>query len=148
MKKFDFRLKGFLRIKEFEERNAWNEVLKQEGRVNAIQNRMTTLATGVHESRQQLSTPSIGADAAGRWQLAEESIRGMNAQIEVLQKEFALESKTLERLLHRHREAKKEAKILTNYKDRKKSEFNDIKAKHDEIQRTEFSTQSHLRKVK
>lgn len=148
MKKFDFRLKGFLRIKEFEERNAWNEVLKQEGRVNAIQNRITTLATGIHDSRQQLSAPNIGADAAGRWQLAEESIRGMNAQIEVLQKEYALEAKTLERLLYRHREAKKEAKIISNYKDRKKSEFEDLKAKQEEIQRTEISTQSYIRKVK
>jgi flagellar export protein FliJ len=146
MKKFNFRLTGFLKIKEFEEKNAWNEVLKQEGRVNALKRRIDTLIEAVHESRQQLSDPDMGPSTAGRWQLAEESIAGQTAQISVLEKEYLLEKKTLEKLIFRHSEIKKEAKIIDNYKARKKSEFADAKAKNEEIQRNEFATQSFLRK--
>jgi len=146
MKKFNFRLSGFLRIKEFEEKNAWNEVLQQEARLNALRKRLDTLSTGIHESRRQLSDPDMGASAAGRWQVAEESIRGMTAQTKVLENEYALEMKTLEKLVHRHREIKKEARILENYKERKHHDFVEEKAKADEIQRNEFATQSFIRR--
>ncbi len=148
MKKFNFRLSGFLRIKEFEEKNAWNEVLQQENRVSSIKSRMNTLHESIHENRTRLSQSQASQNPMAQWQWAEESIEGQKAQIAILEKEYQLELKTLEKLVARHREINKEAKIISNYKDRKKEEFIEDKSKLEELQRNEYATLSHMRRMK
>jgi flagellar export protein FliJ len=143
MKKFNFRLGGYLRIKEFEEKNAWNEVLKQEKRTQSLKDKIDDLTMDIHNTR--LATVDT-SQAVPQWALADEAIRGMTARITELQKEYAVEMKTLEKLVLKHRETKKEAKIVNNYKDRKKNEFEEEKNKIEDKQRIDISTQSFMRK--
>ena len=146
MKKFNFRLAGYQRIKAFEEKNAWNEVLKQEARVLKIKQAMDNLEMDIRKGREDMSR--VGENSVPRWHLAEEAIGGLTARIQQLQQEYNAEMRLLEKLVIKHREAKKEAKIIENYEDRKRAEFKEDKAKHDEIQRNETATQSFMRKVK
>lgn len=145
MKKFNFRLAGLLRIREFEEKNAWNEVLKQESRLQNIKNKIDNLQMGIASSRQ-MTLPAEHASVLSNWQLAEEAISGMGARIEILELEYAQETKLLEKLVARHQEAKKESKILENFKERKSTEFKVEKNKMEAKQSIDFATQSHMRK--
>lgn len=149
MKKFNFRLNGYLRIKEFEEKNAWNEVLKQEARIQNLKNKIDNLNMTILQSRERMNQVGReqGTDAA-HLQMVEESITGMKAHIETLAQEHARESKTLEKLVLKHREIKKESKIITNFKERKKSDYDKERDKQIEKQSADFATQSFLRKVK
>jgi len=148
VKKFNFRLAGYLRIKEFEEKNAWNEVLKQEARTSVLQNKIDNLNMRIRESREAASRAgqASGATAAETHLLAE-SIIAMGAQVVALQSDLEVEMKILEKLVAKHRETKKDAKVINNFKDRKKNDFEKEKAKSEEKQRHDFSTQSFIRKV-
>lgn len=149
MKKFNFRLTGYLRIKEFEEKTAWNEVLKQEARTSQIKNKIDNLIMSIHTNREGLTQTGGGETPdVARWQLINESITGMNAQIGLLQQEYAVEAKILERLVNKHRDLKRESKVIENYKDRKRVEFKEEKQKQADQQRQDFSMQSHIRKAK
>ncbi len=146
MKKNQFRLKSFLRIKEFEEKNAWSEVLRQETRVQLIVQQIDQLKNQLKVTRTKSSTVGL-EDGAQLYELnlANESILGTNVKIDQLKTEQFREEKILERLRTKHIEAKKELKTIEKLKEKNALEFKTLRDKYEAKQTNEIAQQMHVR---
>lgn len=149
MKPFQFRLKNFLKIKEFEEKNSWNEVLKQESRAFNIKNKIDNLNMTMQKSREERDQIGINPmmDQAHAT-LINESLTALEARGEALHKEYLVELKTLEKLKEIHSEKRKEAKILDKFKDRKKAEYKVDREKVEQKQSNEIAGNLYTRRDK
>lgn len=146
MKKNQFRLQSFLRIKEFEEKNAWSEVLRQEGRINLIVQEINQLKDLQQATRKKSSR--IGLDQGPQLYeltLADESISGTNVRIDLLKVDQAREEKVLEKLRLKHIEAKKELKTIEKLKEKSTQEFKTTRDKFEAKQTNEIAQQMYNR---
>ncbi|MBY0385190.1 flagellar FliJ family protein [bacterium] len=118
MKKHQFRLESYLKIKQFEEKNSWNEVLQQSARVNYLENQIDDLFKQQSLARKKASLVGFKKESAvHEFMLVDESIAGTQARIEELQKSLFKEKKTLEILKNKHIESKKELKTIEKLKE-------------------------------
>jgi flagellar export protein FliJ len=130
---FKFRLAAYHKLKQYEEKSSWNEVLKQEGLVSNLTQQIDTIKTTVAELREKLS--QIGVPGGTKIIDAEtlnESIHAFLVRTERIRREKVAEEKTLEVLKQKYFEKKKEAKIIDNLKDRKMAEHKKVEAKKDD----------------
>ena len=124
MKAFQFRLKNYLKIKEFEEKNSWNEVLKQESRALNLKNKIDNLYITMQKSRAERDQIGINPNVDQmRASLINESLQGLDARVKALHQEYQVELKLLEKLKDIHSEKRKEAKVIDKLQERKKKEF-------------------------
>jgi flagellar export protein FliJ len=147
LKKYQFRLESYLKIKEFEEKNSWSEVLAQEARVASIQSQMDQLEFQRGQIRFKLSL--IGQQRGpGLYEidLGEESLNATKKRLENLAIDLEKEKKLLERLKIKHAEAKKELKTIEKLKEREKIEYKSLKEKMDSKNITEIAGQMYLRR--
>lgn len=145
MKKFNFRLDSFLKIKQFEEKIAWNEVLKQEGRVSIIQEQIDTTHMSIQAAREEMSR--VGDHhSIHTAQLNQMSIEGLSFKLKDLQFSLKKEIALLHKLKERHFEFKKEAKSLETYKENKKNDYKQEIKKKDILRLSEVGTQKHSRR--
>lgn len=135
MRAFKFRLESYFKLKVHEEKNAWREVLKQQGRVYQIEESIHTISSAIADARTQLSQ----GHHIGTAVLVEESTRALQVKLQMLQKEKSIEEKTLEVLRQKYMEKKKDSKIMENLKNKKKSDFLTEKAKRDQKNLEEIS---------
>lgn len=140
MKEFKFRLESYLKLKVYEEKNAWSEVLKQQGRVYQIEESIHNINRAMSEGREKLAQDSSVS------QLVEESINALNVKLKMLYQEKIAEEKTLDILLKKHMEKKKEAKIIENLKNKKKADFTKEKSKKDQNNLEEIARTLRLTK--
>ena len=147
---FKFRLDSYLKLKQHEEKSAWNEVLKQQGRVSLIQDSIDTVDSAMTAAREALS--GLGGEhvySFGQAQIIEESLSAQSVKLQSLFREKANEERTLEILKQKYFEKKRDAKIIENLKDRKKAEFDKGQSKledknNEEIARTMMQTRKKL----
>lgn len=146
MKKNSFRLQTFLRIKEFEEKNAWSEVLRQEAQVHLIVQEISNLKNQQKIARKNSSTVGL-VNGAQLYELnlAHESIIGTDVKIEHLKVEQAREEKILDKLRAKHIESKKELKTIEKLKEKNSLEFKVARDKYEAKQTNEIAQQMHLR---
>lgn len=130
---FKFRLESYLKLKTHEEKSAWNEVLKQQGRVSKIQEAIDTINEAMSAARAGLTEGGNKKSYSfGEAQIVEESLSAQSARLKQYFKEKANEERTLEILKQKYFEKKRDAKTIENLKDRKKTEFNKEESKLDE----------------
>lgn len=130
---FKFRLESYFKLKVHEEKSAWNEVLKQQGRVSKLQEAIDTIKEAMGAARAGLSeSGSNKVFRAGEASIVEESLSGLTVKIQNLLKEKSGEERTLEMLKQKYAEKKRDAKILENLKDRKLAEYSKEQAKLDD----------------
>lgn len=130
---FKFRLESYYKLKVHEEKSAWNEVLKQQGRVSQIQKAVDTIQEAMSAARAGLSeSGGKKQHSPGEALIVEESLSALSVKVKHLLREKANEEKTLEILKIKYSEKKRDAKILENLKDRKLTEFNKEQAKTDD----------------
>lgn len=145
MRAFKFRLDSYLKLKEHEEKTAWNEVLKQQSRVLKIEKQMDNINEAISNGRQMLS--AVGVEVQynmGAAQVAEESIHALSIKMDILNKERELELKTLETLKQKFFEKKKDAKTMNNLKERKKADFKIKHSKDEQIKIEEMTSKMLL----
>jgi len=153
MGRFKFRLDSYLNLKVHEEKSAWNEVLKQQGRVSEIEDYIHTINEAMSAARADLSVSGGNGDySAGKAVLVEESLSALTVKLQFLFSEKAKEEKILEVLKLKYFEKKKDAKIIENLKDRKKAEFvkersKEEDKKNEEIARTMAQSRELIRKL-
>jgi flagellar export protein FliJ len=146
MKKHTFRMESYLRIKEFEEKLSWSEVLTQMGRVNSVTQKIITLKDQQKNIRKKTSMFGLNeGPQLYELSLAGESIIGTSARIESLTLELRNEEKILERLRVKHVEAKKELKTIEKIKENDKARFKQHKEKMDLKTTSEIALQMHNR---
>ena len=146
MKKNNFRLQSFLRIKEFEEKNAWSEVLRQEARIHLIAQEISRLINQQKMTRKNSSTVGLAHGAQlYELNLANESILGTDVKIENLKLEQAREENILDRLRAKHIEAKKELKTIEKLKEKNTFEFKNLRDKYEAKQTNEIAQQMYIR---
>jgi flagellar biosynthesis chaperone FliJ len=124
MKAFKFRLENYLKIKEFEEKNSWNEVLKQEARVALVKKKIEEMWTTMQRSREEKNL--LGSDPKvnqAKVELINDSLIGLEARMVSYRREYQVEMKLLEKMMEVHAEKRKDAKIIDKFKGRKKQEF-------------------------
>ncbi len=146
MKKHQFRMESYLKIKEFEEKMSWSEVLIQMGRVNALMQRITKLKDQQKSIRQKTSL--IGQNQGPQiyeLSLAGESLEGTKAKIESLLLELRNEERILERLRLKHVEAKKELKSIEKLKENNLKDYKILRDKKDLKITAEVALQMHNR---
>jgi flagellar export protein FliJ len=146
MKKHRFRLDSYLKIKEFEEKLSWSEVLTQMGRVSAIVQKINHLKEQQKNIRKKTSL--IGQDQGPQiyeLSLAGESIEGTKVKIESLMLELRNEERILERLRLKHVESKKELKTIEKVKENDFKAFKIEKDKKDLKTTSEIALQMHNR---
>ena len=146
MKKHRFRLDSYLKIKEFEEKLSWSEVLTQMGRVSAIVQKINQLKEQQKSIRKKTSL--IGQDQGPQiyeLSLAGESIEGTKVKIESLMLELRNEERILERLRLKHVESKKELKTIEKVKENDFRAFKIEKDKKDLKTTSEIALQMHNR---
>lgn len=137
MKKHQFRLEAYLKIKQFEEKNSWNEVLQQMARVNSIEDKIESLSKQQSIVRKNVSMIGLKKQSVvHEFLLADESITGTQARIEDLKKSLVKEKKTLEILRNKHIESKKELKTIEKLKENDLLKFK-IKKEKIENKRTD-----------
>jgi len=141
MRSFKFRLESYFKLKVHEEKSAWKEVLKQQGRVYQIEESIHNIQSAITSAREQLSR----GHHIGTALLVEESIRGLMTKVQILEKEKAVEGKTLDILRQKYFEKKKDSKILENLKDKKRSDFLAEKRKKDQNLIEEISRMLQVR---
>lgn len=121
---FKFRLDSYLKLKTHEEKSAWNEVLKQQGRVSEIQEAIDTINEAMTAARAALSDGGSKKEYSfGEAQIVEESLSAQSVKLKYLFREKANEERTLEILKQKYFEKKRDAKTIENLKDRKKAEY-------------------------
>jgi flagellar biosynthesis chaperone FliJ len=149
VKSFKFRLAGYLKIKEFEEKNAWNEVIKQETRVTAVKTKIEALITKMEERKAERSqvglNPAITQVSAD---LISQSLEALDVRLKGMIKEYQAEMMVLEKLRDQHNEKKKEAKIIDKYQDRKKKDFKVQLDKLEQKQTNESAANLYIRREK
>ncbi|MCC6137124.1 MAG: hypothetical protein IT287_00705 [Bdellovibrionaceae bacterium] len=145
---FKFRLESYFKLKAHEEKNAWNEVLKQQGRVSQIEDYIHTIKEAMTAARAGLSASGSKTEySLGQAQITEESLSAMTIKVKHLQREKMAEEKTLELLKQKYFEKKKDAKIMENLKERKKAEFVKEQSKKEDNNNEEIArTMAQARK--
>jgi flagellar export protein FliJ len=146
MKKHRFRMESFLKIKEFEEKLSWTEVLSQMGRVTAIVQKINHLKSQQKTIRKNMSM--IGQNQGPQLyelSLAGESIEGTKVKIENLLLEQRNEEKILERLRLKHLESKKDLKTIEKLKENDLRNFKIERDKRDLKTTSEIALQMHNR---
>lgn len=146
MMKHRFRMESYLKIKEFEEKISWTEVLAQMNRVTAIVQKITQLKNQQKAIRKNISM--IGQNQGPQLyelSLAGESIEGTKVKIESLLLEQRNEEKILERLRLKHVEAKKELKTIEKLKENDLKNFKIDRDKKDLKTTSEIALQMHNR---
>lgn len=124
MAAFKFRLESYFKLKTHEEKTAWNEVLKQQGRVSLLEESIHTIIEAMSAARAGLSASGSKTDfSTGQAQITEESLSAMTIKVKRLQQEKMAEERTLELLKNKYFEKKRDAKIIENLKERKKTEY-------------------------
>ena len=147
MKKYQFRLEAYLKIKQFEEKNSWNEVLQQMARVNSIEERIESLNQQQSLVRKNISKVGLKkASVVHEFLLADESISGTQARIEDLKKSLLKEKKLLEILKNKHIESKKELKTFEKLKENDVSRFKIKKDKMENKRTDELAQQMFQRR--
>lgn len=150
---FKFRLDSYLKLKVHEEKSAWNEVLKQQGRVSDIEDSIHTINEAMSAARADLSASGgVGKHSAGKADLVEESLSALTVKLKILFNEKAKQEKLLEVLKQKYFEKKKDAKIIENLKERKRVEYTKEYAKqedknNEEIARTMAQSKEIIRKL-
>jgi flagellar export protein FliJ len=140
MKAFKFRLENYLKIKEFEEKNSLNEVLKQEGVLLEVRMKIERIMDIMHASREEKNL--LGRDPSvdsAKVDLINESLIGLNARMNIFRREYQVQATLLEKLKVAHAEKRKDAKIIEKLKDRKKKEFNVARDKVEQKQTNEVA---------
>lgn len=146
MKKHQFRLQNYLKIKEFDEKISWTDVLKQEARIHEIQDQIHRIVESQKNSHKK--STQIGLRAGPQLyelDLTLESIAGLDVRLRALQTTLAQEEKILERLKQKHIEAKKELKIVEKLKANDEEKFKIFKNKQDEKRTNEVAQQVYLK---
>jgi flagellar protein FliJ len=149
MKAFKFRLENYLKIREFEEKNSLNEVLRQEGRLLEVRSKIEHLMDIMHSSREEKNL--LGRDArvdSAKVELINDSLVGLNARMNVFRREYQVEATQLEKLKAVHAEKRKDAKIIEKLKERKKKEFNVARDKVEQKQTNEAASNLFNRREK
>jgi flagellar export protein FliJ len=139
-------MESYLKIKEFEEKISWTEVLSQMSRVAAIVQKITQLKNQQKTARKNISM--IGQNQGPQiyeLSLAGESIEGTKVKIESLLLEQRNEEKILERLRLKHVEAKKELKTIEKLKENDLKNFKIDRDKKDLKTTSEVALQMHNR---
>src|SRR5690242_15784097 len=138
MKKFRFRMEGFLKIKEFEEKNSLNEVLKQENRVLSLKSKIDDLMDLMEKSREKGDL--LGRDPSMQPEnvlLINDSLTAFEVRLHNARSEYLAENKLLEKLREIYNEKRKEAKVIDNFKDRQKQEFKKLANKEEQKKNNE-----------
>ncbi len=146
MKKHRFRMESYLKIKEFEEKLSWTEVLAQMNRVTTIVQKITQLKNQQKTIRKNISM--IGQNQGPQiyeLSLAGESIEGTKVKIESLLLEQRNEEKILERLRLKHIESKKDLKTIEKLKENDLRNFKIDRDKKDLKTTSELALQMHNR---
>ncbi len=146
MKKHRFRMESYLKIKEFEEKLSWTEVLSQMNRVTVIVQKIIHLKNQQKTIRKNISM--IGQNQGPQiyeLSLAGESIEGTKVRIESLLLEQKNEEKILERLRLKHIEAKKDLKTIEKLKENDLKSFKIDRDKKDLKITSELALQMHNR---
>lgn len=149
MKNFRFRLAGYQKIKEFEEKNAWNEVLRQENRVLSLQAKMADIQSVMKKNREERDL--LGRDPGmntHKVDLINSSLLALDARLHSTRGEYLAEHKLLEKLREIHNEKRKDAKVIEKLKERKKEEFKDAKNKWEQKQSNEIAGNIYTRREK
>lgn len=139
-------MESYLKIKEFEEKISWSEVLIQMGRVNFILQKITELKERQKSIRQKASL--VGQNQGPEvyeLALAGESLEGTKARIESLMLELRNEERILERLRLKHIESKKELKTIEKLKENDLKNFKIEKDKKELKMTSEIALQMHNR---
>jgi flagellar export protein FliJ len=146
MKKHKFRMDSFLKIKEFEEKNAWSEFLRQESRVLAIKKQINDLKEQQSMARKKISQVGLkNGPELSEVSWTNESLSATKQKIEVFYLSLANEEKTLERLRLKHVEAKKELKIIEKLKENDISKYKILRDKYDAKVTSEIGLQIYNR---
>lgn len=146
MKKHKFRMDSFLKIKEFEEKNAWSEFLRQESRVMTIKKQISDLQEQQSLARQKISQVGLknGPDLSEvSW--TNESLSATKHKIETIHLSLASEERVLERLRLKHVEAKKELKIIEKLKENDITKYKHLRDKYDAKITSEIGLQIYNR---
>ena len=146
MKKYSFRLESYLKIKTYEEKICWRDVLNQDAKVISIQNRIHSLNEQNSANKQNISeltadTSSFVSEAA--W--GNESIIATKELIKQLTVDLEKESKTLDKLRLKHLEAKRELKVIEKLKEQSLSQHKEKVSKDDRNKMAEIAQQTFLR---
>ncbi|MBY0314229.1 MAG: hypothetical protein K2Q26_01830 [Bdellovibrionales bacterium] len=143
MKKFNYRLDSFLKIKQFEEKIAWNEVLKQEGRILLLREQIDTIHRQIQVSRDTVSRTGTGDGSfqVNTANLLHMGIEGLGFRVKEIEAQLKKEMSILQKLKDRHAEMKKEAKTLETHKDKKKAAYKKEVGKKDILRLSEVGAQ-------
>jgi flagellar export protein FliJ len=139
-------MESYLRIKEFEEKLSWTEVLSQMNRVAVVVQKISQLKTQQKTIRKNISM--IGQKQGPQLyelSLAGESIEGTKVKIESLLLEQRNEEKILERLRLKHLESKKDLKTIEKLKENELKEFKIERDKIDLKTTSEIALQMYNR---
>ncbi len=146
MKKHQFRLENYLKIKSYEEKNCWNDVLQQQARVEKIEEKIIMLTEQTHLTKAKISTLKSGSSLfvpTVAW--SEESVGATKELIKQLTVELEKEFKTLDKLKQKHVEAKKELKTVEKLKEQSKVQYKENVLKDDAKKMSEIAQQTFLR---
>lgn len=148
MKKFNYRLDSYLKIKQFEEKIAWNEVLKQEGRIHLLQQQIDTIHMQIQNSRETVSRTGTGDGSfqVNTANLHQMGIEGLDYRVKEIKTALVKELVLLQRLKDRHAEMKKEAKTLETHKDKQKAVHRKEVGKKDVLHLSEVGAQKMARR--
>ena len=146
MKKHQFRLENYLKIKSYEEKNCWNSVLQQQSRVEKLEGKILFLTEQSLQTKEKISTLKSN-DSLFMPTLAwgEESVSATKELIKQLAAELDKEFKTLEKLKLKHVETKKELKIIEKLKEHSKTQYRENVLKDDAKKMSEIAQQTFLR---
>ncbi len=132
MKKHKFRMDSFLKIREFEEKTAWSEFLRQESRVQAIKKQISDLNDQQSSARQKISQVGLkSGPELSEVALNNESLLATKQRIEVISLSLNNEERILEKLRLKHLEAKKELKTIEKLKENDISKYKKLRDKYD-----------------
>lgn len=148
MKKFNYRLDSFLKIKQFEEKIAWNEVLKQEGRILLLREQIDTIHTQIQVSRDTVSRTGTGEGSfqVNTANLLQMGIEGLGFRVKEIETQLKKEMAILQKLKDRHAEMKKDAKTLETHKDKQKAAYKKEVGKKDVLRLSEVGAQKVARR--
>lgn len=146
MKKHKFRMDSFLKIKEFEEKTAWSEFLRQEARVLAIKKQISDLHEQQSRARQKMSQVGLkSGPELSEVALNNESLTATKQRIELLSLSLGNEERILEKLRLKHIESKKELKTIEKLKENDISKYKTLRDKYDAKITTEIGMQIYNR---
>ncbi len=148
MKKFQFRLEGYLRIKEIEERQKMAELAQVVGEVSReraqIQNYFDESARLVDEQRNRMFTREFDIQynrtVQNYFYVLERRRKVAERRIDELQVELAEKQRIAN-------EARKKRRVIEILKAQKKSEHDQMVAREEAKQLDEFNSKIHQRRI-